>query len=70
VNPPVLLVIDMQRDFVDSWQAETRDRLIAAIQKLVTLARHRGWPVIWCGRKWVRTSPMLLSTSAGGERAS
>jgi nicotinamidase-related amidase len=47
VNAPALLVIDMQRDFVASWEAAARDRLVASIHQLVTLCRANAWPVIW-----------------------
>ena len=37
----------MQRDFLASGQPEARDRFVRAKQDLVTLARSRGWPVLW-----------------------
>jgi maleamate amidohydrolase len=39
VNPPALLVIDMQRDFLASWEGSARDRLVTSVQELVALAR-------------------------------
>ena len=43
-----VIVIDMLVDyFRDPPLRDSRDRLIAAINRLTDAARGRGWPVIW-----------------------
>ena len=44
---PVLLVIDMQNDFLDSWGASARDCLLRKTHELVSIIRSNGFPVIW-----------------------
>ena len=44
---PVLLVIDMLRDFLDSWEPDRRNRLVRSINELTGLVRAVSRPVIW-----------------------
>lgn len=42
-----LVVIDMLHDFLDGWEPDRRDKLVGAINELVSLARSASVPVIW-----------------------
>jgi nicotinamidase-related amidase len=44
---PAVIVIDMLRDFLDSWEAARRADLVQAINELVDSARRASVPVIW-----------------------
>ena len=44
---PLLLVIDMQNDFLDGWPADARESLLRSTQDLVLLVRSHGFPVAW-----------------------
>jgi nicotinamidase-related amidase len=44
---PVLIVIDMLRDFLDAWPAPPRYKLIESTKALVLAVREHGCPVIW-----------------------
>jgi len=44
---PVLLLIDMLGDFLDSWQHADRAQLVDAIRTLVHGFRAAGRPIIW-----------------------
>jgi nicotinamidase-related amidase len=44
---PVLLVIDMLNDFLDSWPSAARDRLLRSTNDLIALMRAANHPVIW-----------------------
>jgi len=44
---PVLLIIDMLQDFLDSWDAEARRKLVESIHELSAMMRSRRFPVIW-----------------------
>ena len=44
---PTLLVIDLLNDFLDSWPAAARDRLVQSTNELVALMRAANHPVIW-----------------------
>ena len=44
---PVLIVIDMLRDFLDGWPADLRERLVQSTKELVSTVRAHGHPVIW-----------------------
>jgi maleamate amidohydrolase len=44
---PVLIVIDMLRDFLDGWPPNSREKLVQSTKKLVSMVRERGCPVIW-----------------------
>jgi len=43
---PVLLVIDMLNDFLDSWPSAARDRLLRSTNDLIALMRAANHPVI------------------------
>jgi nicotinamidase-related amidase len=47
MEKPVLVVIDMLHDFLDSWDATRRQRLVSSINDLVGGMRSLGHPVIW-----------------------
>ena len=36
---PILIVIDMLRDFLDAWPPDSRERLVQSTNKLVSLMR-------------------------------
>jgi maleamate amidohydrolase len=44
---PLLLVIDMQNDFLDGWPAAARESLLRSTHDLVFLIRSHGYPVVW-----------------------
>ncbi len=44
---PALLVIDLLNDFLDSWPAASRDRLLQATNELIALVRAANHPIIW-----------------------
>jgi nicotinamidase-related amidase len=44
---PVLIVIDMLNDYLDSWEPEQRQRLIQATNELVRIMREHSLPVLW-----------------------
>jgi nicotinamidase-related amidase len=47
MEKPVLVVIDMLHDFLESWEATRRQRLVSSINKLVGSMRGHGHPVVW-----------------------
>jgi nicotinamidase-related amidase len=47
MEAPALIVVDMLNDFLQSWPAAARDRLIAATNSLLGLMRRRARPIIW-----------------------
>ena len=47
MNRPVLIVIDMLRDFLDSWDASRKHHLLESINQLTGEMRSRVHPVIW-----------------------
>ncbi|MGA7461219.1 MAG: isochorismatase family cysteine hydrolase [Candidatus Korobacteraceae bacterium] len=47
MNKPTLLVIDPLNDFLDSWPAAARDRLLSSTNGLVALMRAANHRVIW-----------------------
>jgi nicotinamidase-related amidase len=47
MKKPVLVVIDMLRDFLEDWEPDRRDRLVCSINKLVAVMRSLSYPVIW-----------------------
>lgn len=44
---PVLVVIDMLNDFLDPWDAVSRERLTKSINALIGIMRELNRPVIW-----------------------
>jgi nicotinamidase-related amidase len=44
---PVLIVIDMLRDFLDGWPADSRERLVQSIRRLASFMREHAHPLIW-----------------------
>jgi nicotinamidase-related amidase len=44
---PLLLVVDMQNDFLDGWAAAARESLVRSTHDLVLLIRSHGFPVVW-----------------------
>lgn len=44
---PLLLVIDMQNDFLDGWPAAARESLLRSTSELVLSLRSHGFPVVW-----------------------
>ena len=47
MTKPVLLVIDLQNDFLRTWDAHRSGNLIAATNDLITIMRAADRPVIW-----------------------
>ncbi len=47
MRKPVLIVIDMQNDFLTKWEHLGRDRLISQTNDLVACMRQMSLPVIW-----------------------
>jgi nicotinamidase-related amidase len=47
MKKPVLIVIDMLRDSLESWEPARKERLVHAINELVSAARILSHPVIW-----------------------
>jgi maleamate amidohydrolase len=47
MEKPVLVVIDMLHDFLESWEAARRQRLVSSINELVGSMRSFGYPVVW-----------------------
>lgn len=44
---PVLIVIDMLNDFLESWESTRKGRLIRAVNELVDIMRRNSRPVLW-----------------------
>jgi len=44
---PVLIVIDMLNDFLESWASAPREELIQSTNSLIGLMRQRGYPLVW-----------------------
>jgi nicotinamidase-related amidase len=47
MKKPVLLVIDMLRDFLDSSERDRRERLCHSINELASIMRSFSYPLIW-----------------------
>jgi len=47
MRKPVLLVIDVLQDFLGSWKAEPRRKLVESINDLSGMLRSREFPVVW-----------------------
>lgn len=47
MEKPVLIVIDMLRDFLVSWEPGRKERLVNSINELVAIMRSSSRPVIW-----------------------
>jgi nicotinamidase-related amidase len=47
MEKPVLVVIDMLHDFLGSWEATRRQKLVSSINELVGGMRSLGYPVVW-----------------------
>ena len=47
MNKPVLIVIDMLRDFLESWEPARKERLVHSINELVGVMRSFMHPVVW-----------------------
>ena len=47
MNRPVLIVIDMLRDFLDTWDPSRRRGLVDATNELAATMRRLSLPVIW-----------------------
>ena len=46
MNKPVLIVIDMLRDFLGGWDPARKEILVQSINELVGMMRSRSYPVI------------------------
>lgn len=44
---PLLLVVDMQNDFLDKWPAARRECLLRSTCDLISSMRSRGHPIVW-----------------------
>ena len=47
MKKPVLLVIDMLRDFLEQWEPSRRQKLVRSINEVVGIMRAFSHPVIW-----------------------
>jgi nicotinamidase-related amidase len=47
MEKPVLVVIDMLQDFLESWEDAQRQRLVNSINELVATMRGLGHPILW-----------------------
>jgi nicotinamidase-related amidase len=47
MEKPVLVVIDMLHDFLGSWEATRRQKLVSSINELVGGMRSLGHAVVW-----------------------
>jgi nicotinamidase-related amidase len=47
MEKPVLIVIDMLRDFLENWDPVQKERLVQSINELVGVMRSFSHPVIW-----------------------
>jgi isochorismate hydrolase len=47
MKKPVLLVIDMLRDFLESWEPGRKEKLVQSINELAGIVRGFSCPVIW-----------------------
>lgn len=47
MEKPVLIVIDMLRDFLKCWEPGRKEGLVNSINELVTIMRDFSHPVIW-----------------------
>jgi nicotinamidase-related amidase len=47
MNKPVLIVIDMLRDFLESWEPARKERLVHSINELVGAMRSSKHPIVW-----------------------
>jgi len=47
MRKPVLIVIDMLRDFLENWDPVQKERLVQSINELVGVMRSFARPVIW-----------------------
>ena len=58
MEKPVLVVIDMLHDFLESWKATRRQRLVSSINELVGSMRGLGHPVVWVRQELSLTCEM------------
>jgi nicotinamidase-related amidase len=49
---PLLLVVDMQNDFMDTWPAARRERLLQSTCDLVSAMRAHGCPAVWARQEF------------------
>jgi nicotinamidase-related amidase len=47
MQKPILIVIDMLNDFLDSWDAARKEELVGAVNSLVSIIRVAGHSVLW-----------------------
>lgn len=47
MEKPVLIVIDMLRDFLEDWEADRKEKLVHSINDLAGVMRSLSHPVIW-----------------------
>ncbi len=47
MKTPVLIVIDMLRDFLEAWEPGKREQLVHSINELAAVLRSRSHPLIW-----------------------
>jgi nicotinamidase-related amidase len=47
MNKPVLIVIDILRDFLESWEPARKERLVHSINELVGAMRSSEHPIVW-----------------------
>jgi len=47
MKKPVLIVIDMLQDFLETWEPKRKQALVQAINELAGIVRSHGRPVLW-----------------------
>ena len=47
MKKPVLIVIDMLRDFLDSWEPARKKKLVRSVNDLIKVMRDSSHPVMW-----------------------
>ena len=68
---PLLLVIDMQNDFLDSWPAAARELLVRSTRTIwCCLIRSHGFPVVWVRQEFETQTSVMPSRKPKARRIS
>ena len=69
LHRPVLLVVDVQNDFLDGWLPRLRAKLIGNISEIVEIFRNRKQPIIWVRQEFAPDlSDAFLAMRRNGQR--
>jgi nicotinamidase-related amidase len=44
---PVLIIVDMQNDFLAKWASDDRERLVSELNALIKTMRNASLPIVW-----------------------